>query len=189
MEQAILEQRAEHPRMGKDIMTSILKTEYGFDLSVSYVGRCIKTLKNRGLINDPPLKQYDHQKHKKKQRRTKKTGYELDTVVRFVDGVKAYILTVIHIETRFTFSLAYRSHSSRVAADFLRKLRTVSPVPVAHLQTDNGSEFAKEFAEACYLLFITHFHTYVRSPKMNAYIERFNRTLSEEFLVYHRPLM
>jgi transposase InsO family protein len=189
VERAILEQRTEHPRMGKDMMTPILKAEYNLDLSVSYVGRCITTLTERGLIKDPPLKRYDHTKRKPKLRRKEKTGYELDTVIRFVDGVKTYILTAIHIETRFTFSFAYRSHSSRAAADFLRKLRLVSPVPVTHLQTDNGSEFAKEFEEACRFLNITHFHTYVRSPKMNAYIERFNRTVSEEFLVYHRSLM
>lgn len=190
VELAIREQREQHPRMGKDMMTPILKTEYGLDLSVSYVGRCITTLKARGLIQDPPSKRYDKtKKRKKKLRRKEKTGYELDTVVRFVDGVKTYILTAIHIETRFTFSLAYRSHSSRSAKDFLLNLMRVSPVPVAHLQTDNGSEFAKEFEEACRLLAITHFHTYVRSPKMNAYIERFNRTLSEEFIVYHRTFM
>lgn len=103
--------------------------------------------------------------------------------------MKTYILTAIHVEERFAFALAYRSHSSRAATDFLKKLIQVSPIPVTHLQTDNGSEFAKEFAEACIALNITHFHTYVRSPKMNAHIERFNRTLSEEFLVYQRTLM
>ena len=36
---------------------------------------------------------------------------------------------------------------------------------------------------------ITHFHTYPRSPKMNAHVERFNRTLNEEFLMHHRALL
>ena len=43
--------------------------------------------------------------------------------------------------------------------------------------------------EAAHRLGIVHYHTYPHSPKMNAHIERFNRTLSEEFLAYHRPLM
>lgn len=163
--------------------------EHGFCLSVSYVGRCITTLKARGVIKDAFTKRYDRTKRKKKLRRTEKTGYELDTVVRFVDGVKTYIFTAISLDSRFSFAFAYRSHSSRVATDFLTKLRIVSPIPVTHLQTDNGSEFAKKFEEACRLLAITHFHTYPRSPKLNAYIEHFNRTLSEEFLVYQRLLM
>jgi transposase InsO family protein len=33
------------------------------------------------------------------------------------------------------------------------------------------------------------FHTHPRSPKENAHIERFNRSLNEEFLVFHRALL
>jgi transposase InsO family protein len=57
------------------------------------------------------------------------------------------------------------------------------------IQTDNGSEFALNFEQACRAQSITHFHTYPRSPKMNAHVERFNRTLDEEFLQYHRALL
>lgn len=186
---AIAEMRTKHPRMGKDMMTPILNAEYGWSLSVSYVGRCITTLKRRGVVTDPPAKRYDRKKRKKKPRRHGKTGYEVDTVVRFVDGVKTYIITAVSLETRFAFARAYRTHSSRSARDFLEKLSAVSPTPLTHLQTDNGSEFAKEFDQACHTLAIEHFYTYPHTPKMNAHIERFNRTLSEEFLVYHRALM
>lgn len=189
VERAIVTLRRKHPHMGKDMMTPILKEHYNLDLSVSYVGRCMTTLKKRGTIKDPVSRRYAHKKRATKPRRKEKTGYEVDTVVRFVDGVKTYIITAVHVQQRFAFAFAYRSHSSRTAADFLDKLIHVSPMPVTHLQTDNGSEFAKEFAEACRLRSITHYYTYPRSPKMNAFIERFNRTLTEEFLMYHRALM
>src|SRR3990167_6663789 len=34
-----------------------------------------------------------------------------------------------------------------------------------------------------------HYHTYPRTPKMNAHCERFNRTLQEEFIDYHANLL
>ena len=40
---------------------------------------------------------------------------------------------------------------------------------LALVRTDNGSEFTKQFEE-----------------EMNAHVERFNRTLQEEFLNYHK---
>lgn len=69
VEQAIVELRTQHPRMGKDMMTPILKEGYHLNLSVSYVGRCITTLKKRGLIKDPPLKRYDKTKKSKQKLR------------------------------------------------------------------------------------------------------------------------
>ncbi len=36
---------------------------------------------------------------------------------------------------------------------------------------------------------ITHWWTYPRSPKMNAHVERFNRTLQEQFVDYHTDLL
>jgi len=36
---------------------------------------------------------------------------------------------------------------------------------------------------------IIHFHTYPRCPKMNAEIERFNRTLSEAFISKNKHLL
>jgi transposase InsO family protein len=48
--------------------------------------------------------------------------------------------------------------------------------------TDNGSEFHGEFDEACQKLNIPHYWSRVKTPKDNATNERFNRTLSEEFI-------
>lgn len=52
--------------------------------------------------------------------------------------------------------------------------------------TDNGSKFAKEFSQKLKELHLTHYHTYPRTPKMNAHYERFNRTLREEFMDFHK---
>lgn len=55
-----------------------------------------------------------------------------------------------------------------------------------YVLTDNGSEFKKYFNEALFKLHVTHYHAYPKTPKMNAHLERFNRTLQEEFLNFHK---
>lgn len=184
--------RKEHPRIGKKKIAVIL------GVSESYAGRTLTDLKERGLLPK-------HQKlsfhartgrlhvrtvtKKKRIRRTTKQGIEIDTVVRFVNGVKRYIYTAIDVERRFGFAGAYTSHSSASASDFLDKLILVAPFPITEIQTDNGSEFAKFFEKACSDRGITQYHTYPRCPKMNAHIERFNRTISDDFISQNRLLL
>lgn len=189
----IIEMREAHPRLGKKKLAVLL------GVSESYAGRCINDLKRRKLL--PMLSKVSfsartgrvferNRTYRKKLRRPKgKRGMELDTVIRFVDGIKRYLLTAIDVERKFAFAAAYTGHSSTHAADFLRKVVDLCPFAVAELQTDNGSEFAKHFETACTELGLTHFHTYPRTPKMNACVERFNRTLSEDFLVRNRILL
>lgn len=50
------------------------------------------------------------------------------------------------------------------------------------VQTDNGSEFLGVFDQYCQTHDIPHFFTYPRSPRINGGIERFNRTIQEEFI-------
>jgi transposase InsO family protein len=53
---------------------------------------------------------------------------------------------------------------------------------IKNVLTDNGSEFALNFRKYVEKQKITHYHTYPRSPKMNAHCERFNRTIREGVL-------
>ena len=194
----VIELRAIHPRLGKEKIRALLQKD-GHGLSVSTVGRIIADLKKTGRLSAPTRLSLQGKtgnltervvKRKKKLRRPK--GYrvlEVDTVVRFVDGVKRYILTAVDTEKRTAFAACYTNHGSKSAADFLLKCRQVLPDCPTSLQTDNGSEFALHFETACEENKLVHFHTYPRSPKMNAHVERFNRTLDEEFLRYHRALL
>ena len=197
VESIILQERTEHPRYGKKKLRVSL-VEAGYAVSESYAGRVLHDLKERKLLSSGTQLSFhartgEHHERpvfkRTKLRRKVKRGMELDTVVRFIDGVKRYILTAIDVEKKFAFAGAYTSHSSASAADFLLKLIKVCPFLIGELQTDNGSEFAKYFEEACTLLGLTHFNTHVRSPKENAFIERFNRTISEDFIMLNRPLL
>src|SRR3989344_805296 len=46
-----------------------------------------------------------------------------DTIVRFTNGLKRYILTAIDLESEFAY--AYKSHASKEAADFMRTFKSI----------------------------------------------------------------
>jgi putative transposase len=115
--------------------------------------------------------------------------WQIDTITRYHDGVKRYIITAIDLVTRFTFAYTYNDHKSRSAKDFVKKLQYVSPFPILRIQTDNGSEFAKYFSLFIRKEKIIHFHNYPRCPKQNSFIERFNKTVQEQFVDYHEYLL
>lgn len=64
----------------------------------------------------------------------------------------------------------------------MKKLIFVAPFPIKSIQTDNGLEFLGEFESYLKRLDITHLFIYPRCPKINGVIERFNRTIQEDFL-------
>ena len=196
---SIIKYRTAHHRLGKKALAVLLQAE-GFSVSESYVGRCLNDLKKQRKLpayrhvsvsarTGRMIERKAVRRKKIRRPKGKKRGLEVDTVVRFIDGVKRYIYTAIDVERKFAFAGGYTNHSSASAADFLGKLIAVAPFPVTEIQTDNGSEFAALFDDACKRLGITHFHTYPRCPKMNCHVERFNRTLSEDFIASNRGLL
>ena len=70
----------------------------------------------------------------------------------------------------------------------MEKLKDVSPFKIKRIQTDNGSEFGKFFSRYVTKNKITHFFNYPRRPQSNAYVERFNRTIKEQFIEYNSEL-
>ena len=113
----------------------------------------------------------------------------LDTIEEIIYGTRRYVITAEDIFGRFSLAWATSSHASLAATEFFEMFRKIFPYPVTFVLTDNGSEFKKHFTKALLKLQITHYHTYPKTPKMNAHVERFNRTLQEEFLNYHKGLL
>lgn len=111
----------------------------------------------------------------------------LDTIEKFVDGTRRYVITFEDIYTRFAFAWATKSHASCAAEGFFELCRKVFPYSINFLWvlTDNGSEFKKHFSEKLRELHLTHYHTYPRTPKMNAHVERFNRTIQDDWIDWH----
>ena len=188
--------REEIPRIGKDKI-KVLLDEYCRDnnilsVSSSKIGKIIK--RNN-------LYFYLGKREKGKQIRPNKKrvfGYEVnnpgdlfqvDTVVRFEHGIKRYVITAIDITSKFSFAYAYKTHTSKSASDFVSKLIQVTPYSIKAVQTDNGSEFLDKFDDIIAQRGIVHFFTYPKSPKQNAVVERFNRTLQDDCIEKHAVLL
>jgi putative transposase len=109
---------------------------------------------------------------------------EIDTIVRFVNGIKLYILNAVDINLKFQFSYGYTRLNSKNATDFIKRLELVYRIKngVHTIQTDNGLEFMGEFDDYIRGKSIRHVFIYPRCPKINAYVEQANRTLVEEFI-------
>lgn len=106
----------------------------------------------------------------------------MDTVSIWALGKKYYFVTAIDIVTKFAWVKLVTSPSSRQAKDapidfighYEHHLRVV--------QTDNGSEFLGEFEKYLGSIQVKHEFIYQKSPKVNGVVERFNRTIQEEFI-------
>jgi putative transposase len=198
----ILRLRTEHPKLGKEKLTPLL-AEFCASLGIpapaeATVGRILAGLKKAGKLTlhtqlkfngkTGSLREKVPTPKKKKLRRE---GYlpaapgdllQLDGVLTFAEGKRRYTFTAVDVVSRWAFSRVYKTASSRNGADFLRELLKAAPFQVIRIQTDNGSEFMKEFGEAVETLLLTHFFNWVRQPKYQGWVERFNRSIQEEFL-------
>jgi transposase InsO family protein len=56
---------------------------------------------------------------------------------------------------------------------------------IRRLRRNIGSEFLGEFTKALKKKDITHYFNYPRYPKGQAYVERMNRILQDEFIMYY----
>ena len=200
----IIEQRTRYPGKGKDKLAVELA---GFcpgrgipPPSASTVGRIINDLRHQNrlpqhtqLSLNGRTGKLQEKTSKPKPRKQRRGGYrpqapgdlvQIDTVVKFIDGIRRYVITAVDYQSRFAFAYAYKSPASANAADFLDKLVAVAPFEVAHLHHDNGSEFYKHFISACGAHRITQFWNYPKKPRCNGMVERFNRTIQEEYIDY-----
>jgi transposase InsO family protein len=184
--------RQEHLRWGKMKLKRRYKEIYGEDIS---------SWKFQIVIEDERL-YYDRKKVLKQRKRRKqlqekprkrintllkesKTNFlwHVDTVVfTLFEGGYRYLLTAIDDYSKLSYARLYTTHSSRQAADFLKRLHYLTEGEIINLHHDNGSEFQKDFEKACGELSLPQWYSRVRTPKDNAVLERFNRTIQEEFV-------
>lgn len=112
------------------------------------------------------------------------TLWHIDAIILWWYGARRVIFTALEHLTKMGYARAYDTNSSTDARDFLYRLRylTGDDYPLGVTHTDNGSEFAAFFAQACRTLGIQQVYSRVRTPTDNAALERFNRTVQEEWL-------
>lgn len=110
-------------------------------------------------------------------------GYiEMDAVTVYVLNQRYYFITAIDVVTKFAWVMFTTNLSSRQAKLAVTEFRLHYQYRVREMQTDNGHEFLGEFDQYLQQENIPHQFIYPRSPKVNGVVERFNRTLRDEFL-------
>lgn len=108
--------------------------------------------------------------------------WHTDTVILRWNGKRVCILTAIEEHTRIAYARLYSNNTSTTTQDFLKRLLYVSDNKIRIMHSDNGSEFQGNFEKICKTLGILQAYSRVRTPKDNAILERFNRTIQEEWL-------
>ena len=110
-------------------------------------------------------------------------GYlEMDSITLYVMQHKYYFITVIDVVTKFAWCSFVKSLSSKQAKAVLMKFISQYQYLIRAVQTDNGSEFLKDFDAYLQQNDIVHHFIYPHSPRINGVVERFNRTIQDEFL-------
>lgn len=188
-EARIVQLRKKHIKYSKFKIVKIYYTEYNENISSWKVQQVIQKYK---LYYNPTKTARIARKRikaKKKQRiqtlsKKKRNGFLwcLDTVELRVNNIKRYVFTVIDHYSKVAFARMYKNANSYNAADFLNRMLYLNNGYIENIQTDNGSEFEKYFAQACDKMRLDRYYSRPRTPKDNAVNERFNRTLREEFI-------
>jgi transposase InsO family protein len=110
-------------------------------------------------------------------------GYvELDSITLFVLDQRYYFLTIIDVATRYAHCRLVKSLTSKNTLMVFLEFQANYQHHVRQIQTDNGHEFLGDFDQYLVSHNLPHAFTYPRSPKINGVVERFNRTIQEEFV-------
>ena len=186
-----IELRKKHIRYGKVKLLVIYQRQYPEDQAISdWKIQCM--IKRSGIYFKPAKQDRINAKRQRAQnkkritelKKKKRAGFLicLDTVTKYWNSKKRYIVTAIDRYSKVAFARMYATHSSYNTRDFLLRLNCLLDGKIENIQTDNGSEFMKYFERTREKLNLERYFSRVKTPKDNPVIERFNRTLKEEFI-------
>jgi transposase InsO family protein len=184
--------RLTYPRYGKMKLVHLYRRYYDASISSWHIQKVIEEdhlYPNKEKASRLRTKTVQARIHQRRRvtmlKNQEKVNYlwHVDTVILTLSsGGYRYLLTAIDEVSKLSFARLYTTHSSRNAKDFLDRLVFLTNHQLQNLHSDNGSEFKKEFEEACREHHIPQWYSRVHTPKDNAVLERFNRTIQEEFV-------
>ena len=182
--------RKEHGNIGKNMLKPFVDA-YARELGIPTVsGTTIgKILKRRRFTFEKKVyakkqaNKFEKLRVRKSPKVTKPGFIQMDSIVVYINYEKHLFMSVIDIYTKFAQVTYVETLSSKTAREVFKKFQEVNPTPIHTVQTDNGSEFLKSFHEYLEEESIKHQFIYPKMPKVNAFIERFNRTIQEEFIL------
>ena len=143
----------------------------------------------RRTYHDPSSNWAQKKRKKTKRLRVKHSpkpdhfGYIVsDSVERITNGIKDYFISAIDARMKFSLTLSYKRLTSANMLDFYKRFKIVYPGKIKEWQSDNGSENLGVFDQRLKEDKIPHYFIYPRCPKIDTYVERYNRTIQDEFI-------
>lgn len=187
----IVKLRKKYIRYGKTKLLKLYQQLYSQDKTISnWKVQCI--IQDANIYYKPKKQARINKKRQLSQSRKRITELKkkkvngfllcLDTIIKYWNGRKRYVLTAIDRHSKVAFARMYTTHSSYNSRDFLYRLHYLLDGKIDNIQTDNGSEFKKCFDQACKKLDIPHYWSRNHTPKDNPVNERFNKTMQDEFI-------
>jgi hypothetical protein len=180
--------RNEYGNLSKYKIKSFLD-EYAKQLDITPIGITTigKIIKRKHLFIKAK-KRYAHKKYgsftrvKHSPKETTPGYLEMDSITLMVMGRRWCFTSIIDVVTKVATVTLTKSLTAKSAQEALELfIRNQRYLPRT-VQTDNGSEFLGEFHKYLETNNIKHQFIYPRSPKINGVVERFNRTIQEEFI-------
>lgn len=187
--------RSNDPEKSKYEIHEELKRE-GITVAHNVIQKVIN--RNSELLNTQHRKRVKHHRDLKIKRikasRELKEKYpgslvQVDTKYFYVLGKKFFLFSAIDCKTRYGFVYCYKTISSASGADFVRRVRNYFPFEIAAINTDNGSEYLKDFHREVTSWDIPHYFTDPYCPKQNGRVERFHQTAEYEYFNYQEDLL
>lgn len=185
----IRQMRKEYGNIGQNMIKPFLDL-YAEKQGIPTIGltTIAKVIKRRRLTFENRV--YVARKFKFKKLRTRRSpkvtspGFiQMDSIVVYVNREKHLFMSIMDIYTKFALVEYVSNLSSLQAKKVFIKFKSLNPTKISIVQTDNGSEFLGVFHQYTESLKLTHQFIYPRRPKINSFIERFNRTIQEEFIL------
>lgn len=185
----IREMRKDYGNVGKNIIKYFLDV-YARELGVKSIGLTTigKLIKRRHLTFEERIHIRRQFKFKKlRTRRSPKVtspGFiQMDSIVVYINHKRHLFMSVMDIFTKFALVEYVPCLSAKQAKEVLIKFQKINPTRVNTVQTDNGSEFLNVFHKYLDDQKIIHKFIYPKQPRINGFIERFNRTIQEEMIL------
>ena len=188
-EERVITLRKAHMKWGKAKLARLYFTTYKESISTWKVERVIRLHR---LFPDP-VKHIKLAKNKAK-RKQKLSIYDveakdefgflwhIDAIIIWWYGRRRVIFTAIENITKIAFGRIYTTNNSGYAEDFLKRLMYLAEGEINIMHSDNGAEFKDKFERACRETGIIQAYSRPRTPTDNPALERFNRTIQEEWL-------
>lgn len=179
--------RLQYGRIGKEKL-KVLVAAYASSLGIAgySAGKIGKIIKRHRYFFD-----ITKQKHKiglsryrvKKVGKDVRPGYlEIDSVIVYTLGKQLRFVTMVDVVTKVAYAQRVKNGKALNTVEVLHSFESQYQVPIYTVQTDNGSEFLGDFHDHLEVRGIIHLFTYPHCPKINGVVERFNRTIQEEFI-------